>query len=204
MTSVADPDCLRREHSVTMSDEIPALDPEHTAFLVMDFQYGTLDAIPHSEELLDRMVTVIALARRAGVQIAHVWVAFEDDDYAAVPATNTFWTAVAEGRLLHRADPARAIHHKVAPEPGDIVVRKTRIGPFSTTDLDEQLRRRGITTIVLAGISTGGGRSKARGPPSPPRARLPQPGRRHHFGRIPGPPPCQPPRLMEQRGLSVS
>jgi len=42
------------------------------------------------------------------------------------------------------------------PQPGDIVVRKTRVGAMSTTDLDRQLRDRGIDTLVLAGISTSG------------------------------------------------
>ncbi len=36
------------------------------------------------------------------------------------------------------------------------MVRKTRVGPFLTTDLDEQLRQPGIDTVVLAGISTSG------------------------------------------------
>jgi nicotinamidase-related amidase len=35
-------------------------------------------------------------------------------------------------------------------------VRKTRVGPFGTTDLDDQLRSRGIDTLILAGISTSG------------------------------------------------
>jgi Isochorismatase family len=34
--------------------------------------------------------------------------------------------------------------------------RKTRVGAMSTTDLDRQLRDRGIDTLVLAGISTSG------------------------------------------------
>jgi nicotinamidase-related amidase len=36
------------------------------------------------------------------------------------------------------------------------VVRKTRFGAFSTTDLYASLRARDINTLVLAGISTGG------------------------------------------------
>jgi nicotinamidase-related amidase len=35
-------------------------------------------------------------------------------------------------------------------------VRKVRVGAFSTTDLDQQLRGRGVDTLVLAGISTSG------------------------------------------------
>ena len=41
-------------------------------------------------------------------------------------------------------------------KPIDIVVRKTRVGAFSTTDLDEQRRERGIDTLILAGLSTSG------------------------------------------------
>ena len=35
-------------------------------------------------------------------------------------------------------------------------MRKQRVGAFSTTDLDDQLKARGIDTLVLAGISTSG------------------------------------------------
>jgi len=35
-------------------------------------------------------------------------------------------------------------------------VRKTRVGPFSTTDLAQHLRDRKVDTLILAGISTSG------------------------------------------------
>jgi nicotinamidase-related amidase len=60
------------------------------------------------------------------------------------------------GDAFHADSPTTAIDERISPEPDDIVVRKTRVGPFLTTDLDEQLRRRGIDTLVLAGISTSG------------------------------------------------
>ena len=44
----------------------------------------------------------------------------------------------------------------VAPQADDIVVRKTRVGAFSTTNLAQQLENAGITTLILAGISTSG------------------------------------------------
>ena len=52
--------------------------------------------------------------------------------------------------------PATQIDERVAPAAGDIVVRKVRVGAFGTTDLDQQLRARGVDTLVLAGISTSG------------------------------------------------
>ena len=39
-------------------------------------------------------------------------------------------------------------------QPGDHVVTKQRWGAFTGTDLDAYLRQRGVTQIVLAGIST--------------------------------------------------
>ena len=57
---------------------------------------------------------------------------------------------------MHADSPATAVHESVAPEPGDLLVRKTRVGAFSTTDLAQQLADRGIDTLILAGISTSG------------------------------------------------
>ena len=52
--------------------------------------------------------------------------------------------------------PQTAVHDAVAPDPGDIVVRKTRVGAFSTTDLNQQLRAQGVDTLVVAGVATSG------------------------------------------------
>ena len=43
------------------------------------------------------------------------------------------------------------------PEPGDLVITKRQWCAFYGTELDLQLRRRGIATILLAGISTNVG-----------------------------------------------
>jgi nicotinamidase-related amidase len=96
-------------------------------------------------------------ARESGLAIGYVRVAFTDDDVAAIPATNkSFARLAAGGHGLYDGSPATQIHERVAPWSGDIVVRKTRVGVFSTTDLDEQLRGRGIDTLLLAGIATSG------------------------------------------------
>lgn len=40
------------------------------------------------------------------------------------------------------------------PLPGDVVITKRQWGAFYATDLDQQLRRRSIDTLLLAGIAT--------------------------------------------------
>ena len=139
-----------------MSSPAPALDPRQTALLVMDFQRGVVDRMPGLDGLLTRVQQAIADVRNHGGTIGYVRVAFTEADWAAIPPVNAVFARVGDNRLMHHEDPSTAIHDQLAPEPGDIVVRKTRVGAMSTTDLDRQLRNRGITTLVLAGISTSG------------------------------------------------
>ncbi|MGD0476364.1 MAG: cysteine hydrolase [Candidatus Velthaea sp.] len=60
------------------------------------------------------------------------------------------------GKGFRSDAPGTAVHGNIAPRPGDIVVPKTRVCAFSTTNLDRQLKERGIVTLMLAGISTSG------------------------------------------------
>jgi nicotinamidase-related amidase len=138
------------------ADRGDRIDPQHAALLIMDYQPGILGRFDDADALLGRAAEAIAVARRRGAQVGYVRVAFEDDDYAAVPPTNKMFARLAGGRANHDQTPDTAVHERVAPQPGDIIVRKVRVGAFSTTDLDEQLRTRQIDTLILAGVSTSG------------------------------------------------
>jgi nicotinamidase-related amidase len=139
-----------------LTSPAPALDPKHMALLVMDFQRGVVERIAESDALLTRVQQAIVDVRDRGGTIAYVRVAFTEADWAAIPPANAIFSRVRENRLMHDEDPSTAIVDRLAPQPGDIVVRKTRVGAMSTTDLDRQLRDRGIDTLVLAGLSTSG------------------------------------------------
>lgn len=138
---------------------VPALDPRHTALLVMDCQpmvLGTVLAPEAAAALLDRLAGVIADVRAQGGTVGYVRVDFTEADWDAVPAANKTFSRVARHRGGHHEDPVTAVHERLAPRDGDIEVRKVRFGVLSTTDLDRRLRERGITTLVLTGVSTSG------------------------------------------------
>ena len=122
----------------------------------MDYQPAILSHFDDSDALLSRLAGAIAVVRDHGAQVGYVRVAFDESDYAAIPATNKAFAPLAGGGFLHHEDSESAIHDDVAPHPGDIIVRKTRVGAFCTTDLDQQLHDRDLTTLILAGISTSG------------------------------------------------
>ncbi|MEV8102978.1 MULTISPECIES: cysteine hydrolase family protein [unclassified Streptomyces] len=137
----------------------PVLDPAHTALLVMDYQPAILAVVPEGEDrnaLLGRVEGAIADVRANGGAIAYVRVGFTEAEWDAIPASNKSFAPLAQHRVMHHKDPAAAVHERLAPQDGDIIVRKIRHGSMSTTDLDQQLRERGITTLVVSGVSTSG------------------------------------------------
>jgi nicotinamidase-related amidase len=139
-----------------MTDRIPPLEATHTALLVMDYQAGIVARVPESDELLERARAAIDLVRDWGGQIGYVRVAFEDEDFD-FPESSRMGAAVrGSGQAFHADSPTTAIDARVAAAAGDVVVRKTRVGAFSTTDLHDRLQDLGVDTIVLAGISTSG------------------------------------------------
>ncbi|WP_256641638.1 cysteine hydrolase family protein [Streptomyces murinus] len=141
---------------MTSPAALPVIDPARTALLAMDLQGGILPLVPDPDALVERVKGAIADVRAAGGAIGYVRVAFTEDDWAAIPETNKSFSPLAAAKRNHHEDPDTQVDARIAPQDGDIVVRKVRIGAASTTDLYERLRERGIDTLILSGISTSG------------------------------------------------
>ena len=133
------------------------LDPSRTALLVMDYQPGILNRVEDPDALAAKARAAIATLREAGATIGYVRVAFSEEDLEAMPDGAPMARVKQMPAGSMSADsPMTQVDERVAPQDGDIIVRKVRVGAFGTTDLDQQLRARGVDTLVLAGISTSG------------------------------------------------
>ncbi|HEX7497585.1 MAG TPA: hydrolase [Candidatus Limnocylindrales bacterium] len=130
------------------------LEPARTALVVIDLQRGIV-AMPtaprSSAEVVARAVQLAAALRAAGgiVVLVHVTPSPDGKD-GLRPVTDA--PAQAGGRALP-PDWAEFVP-ELEPQAGDIIITKRQWGAFYGTELDLQLRRRGIDTIVLCGIST--------------------------------------------------
>jgi nicotinamidase-related amidase len=128
-----------------------------TAVLIMDYQKDIVSTIPQDARaaLLERAGVVLKEARKAKLPIIYVVVRFREG-YPEVNLQNKLFRDLKESGRLLEGTPGAEIDAKVAPQPGDIVVTKRRVGAFSTTDLEAVLRSRNINTLALFGISTSG------------------------------------------------
>ena len=59
-----------------------------------------------------------------------------------------------ESVILPRPHPATDIVAELGPVPGDVVLTKTSMDAFASTDLAAELTRRGVRTLVIGGVLT--------------------------------------------------
>lgn len=127
--------------------------PDKTALVAIDLQnlVVSLPTQPREARTVVENTTQIAAKLRArGGWVVWVRVAFSTDGKDRLhPVCDQQFT-------LPRELPANAaeLTPALSVQPSDHVITKRQWGAFYGTDLDLQLRRRGLTTILLTGIAT--------------------------------------------------
>jgi nicotinamidase-related amidase len=128
-------------------------EPTRTALVVIDLQHGIVgrSPAPHSgPDVVARASAVAGALRRAGGTVVWVHVTPSADGRDALrPPTDAPPVTPAE-RPANWAE----LVPELDRQPQDLLITKRQWGAFYGTELDLQLRRRGIDTIILCGITT--------------------------------------------------
>jgi nicotinamidase-related amidase len=129
------------------------LDPKKTALVLIDLQNATvgMNPVPHTAaQVVENSRKVAEAFRVHGAPVVYVRV--DLNDFMKIPVDQP----------LNLGDnPLPAAASEITPsagfQHGDILVTKRHWGAFAGTDLEQQLKSRGIDTVVLTGISTNVG-----------------------------------------------
>ncbi len=132
---------------------LPRLDPRTTALVLIDLQKGITGpgrAPYDSEDVVAKGKFLAERFRAEGglVVLVHVHWAKDYSDLLNQPVDEPAQLP-AGGLPEGWADFVPGLR-----QDGDLIIHKRNWGAFHGTDLDLQLRRRGIQTLVLAGIAT--------------------------------------------------
>jgi nicotinamidase-related amidase len=132
-------------------------DPVKTALVVIDMtkRIFSIESMPHPiQEVLEKTTSLANAFRHVGSFVVLVRVYSVDGKDVLKPITDQEARVSTPSVLVQRSKD----WSEMAPELGlcssDHLVTKHQWGAFFGTDLDLQMRRRGIETIVLCGIAT--------------------------------------------------
>lgn len=130
--------------------------PARPALLIVDFVNGFVDPAVFGggniAEAVDATISVLSAARKAGMPIAFTRIVYADDGSDAglwcekVPALR----GLTEGARMSQ------VVDTLAPQRGELVLRKTQASAFFGTDLAPWLTARGADGVIVAGATTSG------------------------------------------------
>lgn len=146
-------------------------EPEHTALLVIDMQRDFVEPGGFGEtlgndvsllrEVIPPLRAVLAATRQAGITVIHTREGHLPDLSDCPPAKLSRGQPALRigdpgprGRILIRGEYGHDIIDELAPERGELVIDKPGKGSFYATGLDEVLRGRAITQLVVTGVTT--------------------------------------------------
>ena len=145
-----------------------APEPGRTALIVVDMQRGFLDPgeameVPPARETVGAIQTLLALFRARRMPVVFTEFAYSESAPLLVgrlhPEHQPAKPGAPRGFGLPSSSclegtPSADTVPELAPRPGELVIRKRGYDAFVGTPLDETLRARNVTSLVVAGTMT--------------------------------------------------
>jgi nicotinamidase-related amidase len=131
------------------------IDAKRTALLLLDVQKDLVDITPGLKEnrVIENMARVLGAARRRKASVIHITASVRPD-FLDLPRDNPLWDGLRKKRQLIIGTKGAAIDPRVKPKKNELVLNKTCVDPFLTTNLDQALQNADANTIILVGLWT--------------------------------------------------
>ena len=131
------------------------IDPQRTAVLLLDVQKDLVDITPGLKQnrVIENMAGVLKAARRRKLPVIHITASVRAD-FLDLPKDNPLWDGLRKKRQLVIGTKGAAIDPRVKPLKNELVLNKTCVDPFLTTNLGQALQKADANAIVLMGLWT--------------------------------------------------
>ncbi|MGE0501698.1 MAG: cysteine hydrolase [Rhizobiaceae bacterium] len=107
----------------------------------------------HQRQILARTRQAVDKARAAGTPVAFVRVGFSPD-YRECPRHSAIFAPARENGLFKLGSWGTEIHPELGKSDADFDIVKHRVSAFYGTTLEPILAAKGVSTIVVSGVST--------------------------------------------------
>jgi nicotinamidase-related amidase len=131
------------------------IDAKRTVLLLLDVQKDLVDITPGLKQnhVIENMASVLKAARRRKTNVIHITASVRAD-FLDLPRDNPLWDGLRKKRQLIIGTKGAAIDPRVKPLSNELVLNKTCVDPFLTTNLDQALQNADANTIILVGLWT--------------------------------------------------
>jgi nicotinamidase-related amidase len=138
--------------------------PERTGLLLIDPYndflsdggklWPNLQAVAESVGLIENLHALVREARRVGVRVFYApHHRSEPGDFSTWKHANPYQLASSEMQAFAKDSWGGAFRGEFQPQAGDVIAREhLSASGFANTDLDQQLRQRGIEALVVVGV----------------------------------------------------
>lgn len=139
------------------------IDSSSTALLVIDPQndflteagavWDLVGEMVVKNQVVDKLSKLIAKAKESGIEVFYS-PHYYDKEFEAWKDNNPIDSLMFERKMFDRSSSGSDFHPDLKPDDSTIVCAPHKnLSGFHTSDVDIQLRKRGITTIYLCGMS---------------------------------------------------
>jgi len=141
-----------------MPQQIESIDPARTALIVVDMENdfikpGASFEVAAGRAMLPKLKEVIGFCRNAGIAVIYTTHVHRADGCDKGRFADIY-PPIAEGTGLVDGTDGIEIYGEIAPQPGEVIIKKHRYSAFFGTDLDIILRGLGTDTVIVTGVTT--------------------------------------------------
>lgn len=130
------------------------IDPQNDFLSKEGKLYSAVESALKQNDVINKLNQLLAASHKVNMTVIHTPIIFDKASLETMEGLYGIMAPVAESRGFIRGTKGAEIASILDTEDTDIVIEKNHICAFEATNLDQVLKEKGITTVILCGLLT--------------------------------------------------